>query len=198
MNKISYAFALLSATGGAVAFAPAAHAVTLYGTFTNINAGYDETFQLQSNGGVLDADPSYTDFALTNDSMGNTLAIVGDNTTGFKAAGGDDVDSYFGTGLAGSSPFTNQTYDSFKPAFYSGAGPGVLQPGIYEGDFLLLPEPDVSPSLAVTPDIPALNDGFQLVLSAVPEPDAWALLIAGAAIVGSALRASRKRGLVAA
>ena len=179
MNKLNYAFAMLTAAGGAVTLAPAAHAVTLYGSFTDAALGYSETFQLQSDGGVADALPDFTDFALTNDSLGNILATVGDNTTGFKASMGIDIDSYFGTGLVGSTPFTGQTYDSFKPALYdSSQSVGVLQPGTYEGDFF----------------------GYTLVLStsAVPEPEAWSLLIAGAAMVGGAVRASRKRALVSA
>ena len=180
MNKLNYAFAMLTAAGGAVALSPAAHAVTLYGSFTNGGLGYAETFQLQSDGGVADAMPHYTDFALTNDSLGNTLATVGDDTTGLKSEmNGMPIDGYFGTGPAGSVPFGGQTFDSLKPALYdSSQTVGVLQPGTYIGDF----------------------DGFTLVLStgAVPEPDAWALLIAGAAMVGGAVRASRKRALVAA
>lgn len=117
MNKLNYALTMLTAAGGAVALSPAAHAVTLYGSFTNIRNGYAETFQLQSDGGVADAQPDYTDFTLTNDSLGNTLAIVGDNTTGIKGSRDPEGfgDSYFGTGAADSSVFGGQaSYDSFK------------------------------------------------------------------------------------
>ncbi len=178
MNKVNYAFAMLTAAGGAVAIAPAAHAVTLYGSFSNSATSYSETFEVRSDGGVADALPDFTDFTLINDSLGNTLATVGDNTTGFKAAvTGVPIDSYFGTGPTGSSPFTNQTYDSFKPPLYfAPQSPGVLTPGTYVGDFA----------------------GSVLTLSAVPEPEAWALLIAGAAMVGGSLRASRRRSLASA
>jgi len=193
MNKLNHAFAMLTA-GSAVALSPAAHAVTLYGTWTNVVTGYVETFQLQSNGGVADALPDFTDFTLTNDSLGNTLATVGDNTTGFKATfTGEPVDSYFGTGPAGSSPFNGQTFDSFKPALYSSSmSPGVLQAGTYLGDIFL--SEDSAARASVTNGISPSFDGAILVLSGVPEPDAWALLIAGAAMVGGALRASRRKG----
>ena len=202
MNKLNYAFTMLTAAGGAAALSPAAHAVTLYGSFTNIQAGYAETFQLQSDGGVADAQADYTDFTLTNDSLGNTLAIVGDNTTGFKASigGGDFGDSYFGTGAASSSIDEGQTFDSFKPPFYyAPQSPGVLQPGIYYSDLPPFSSSDAARSSKTEDSLGALS-GSIVVLStgAVPEPEAWALLIAGAGMVGAARRASRKRALVQA
>ena len=183
MNKLNYAFAMLTAAGGSMALPTAAGATTLFGSFTNSAAGLSETFEIQSDGGVTDSSPAYTDFVLTNDSLGNTLATVGDNTTGFKAAIFDvDSDSYFGTGSSSSSVFSGQTYDSFKSPLYSATeAPGVLQAGTYTGDF-----EGSTLVLSATP------------LSAVPEPEAWALLIAGAAMVGGSLRGSRRRVLVSA
>ncbi len=101
MKKINYAIAMLSAAGGAAAMAPAAQAATLYGSFTNTGLGYSETFTLQSDGGYASSNgAAFTDFALSNDSLGNTVATVGDNTTGFKAELlGIPVDGYFGTGV---------------------------------------------------------------------------------------------------
>ena len=178
MKKINYALAMLSAAGGAAAMAPTAQATTLYGSFTNADLGYSETFTLQSDGGYASSNgPDFTDFALTNDSLGNTVATVGDNTTGFKAEIlGNPVDGYFGTGVTDAIG-SGQTYDSLLPALYLAGATPVLTPGTYVGDF----------------------DGFTLTLSgAVPEPETWALLIAGAALVGGAARATRRRGLAAA
>ena len=177
MKKINYAIAMLSAAGGAAAMAPAAQAATLYGSFTNTGLGYSETFTLQSDGGFASSNgAAFTDFALSNDSLGNTVATVGDNTTGFKAELlGIPVDGYFGTGVTDVTGGT-QTYDSLLPALYVAGTTPVLTPGTYVGDF----------------------DGYTLTLSeAVPEPETWALLIAGAALVGGAARASRRRGLAA-
>ncbi|HWF00590.1 MAG TPA: hypothetical protein VG248_12390 [Caulobacteraceae bacterium] len=170
MNKINYALAMLSAAGASVAAAPAAQAITLYGTFTD-GGGYVETFSLQSDGGVA-GDTDFTTFALSNDSLGNTLATVGDNTTGLKATlANNPVDGYFGTGPDGSVEFRGQNYDSLQPALYTQGDAPVLQPGVYSGDF----------------------DNFTLTLSTAPEPDVWALLIAGAALVGGAARVARRR-----
>ena len=178
MKKLNQAFAMLTAASGSVTLSSAAHAVTLFGSLTNSALGYSETFTLQSDGGVADAAPDFTDFALTNDSLGNTVATVGDDTTGIKARSTGGSDSYFGTGTV-AGPGTPQTFDSFKPAFYNSPdSPGVLQAGTYDSDLA----------------------GYTVVLStsSVPEPDVWALLIAGAAMAGGARRASRRRAAAAA
>ncbi|MBV8682484.1 MAG: hypothetical protein JO111_06400 [Caulobacteraceae bacterium] len=175
MNRLDHALTMLAAAGSALVLAPASHATELLGTFSNADAGYVETFVIQSNGGFADpADGAdYTNFALTHDSLGNTLATVGDGTTGYKAelAGKTGFDGYFGTGGAGSHAFNGQTYDSLVPPLYQQGSSPVLEPGTYYGDF----------------------DGFTLTLSAVPEPDVWTLLIVGAAAVGGATRAARRR-----
>ena len=169
MNKINYALAMLTAAGASAATAQA-QAATIVGSFTNNGFGYHETFTIDTVG-VPEADAHYADFTLTNDNYGNTVAIAGDNTTGaLSSLKGQSVDSYFGTGTASSTPFANQVYDSVKPGLYAAGSAPVLQPGVYVGDY----------------------DGYTLTLG-VPEPDAWALLIAGAALTGGALRTSRRR-----
>jgi hypothetical protein len=172
MNKLNYAVAMLTAAGGSAVLAPSAQAAVLYGVFEL--PGYTESFDIQTTG-TPDAISDYTDFALSNDSLGNTFAIVGDDTTGLKGSG---ADSYFGTSSSSSSPLSQtQTYTSLKPALYSASDPTpVLLPGLYASDF-------VGPG--------------SLLLSTVPEPEAWALLIAGAAMTGGALRVSRRRSRLA-
>ena len=173
MNKVNYALAMLTAAGGSAAVSTTAHAAVLYGDFRNTTTGYNETFDIQTTG-TPESDTDYTDFALTNDSMGNTIATAGNETTGFK---GSSIVSngYFGTGGVGSSEGVNQMSDQFKPPLYtSTVATPVLHGGTYQSIF---------------------QGGF--TLSLVPEPDAWALLIAGAAMTGGALRASRRRSRVA-
>ena len=57
----------------------------------------------------------------------------------------------------------------FAPPIYNDA-PFVLHPGVY-----------------------TTQTGGVVTLTAVPEPEAWALLIAGAALTGGALRGARRR-----
>ena len=111
MNKLNYAFAMLTAAGAST-LAAQAQAVTISGSFTNAGMGYHETFDIDTVG-TPDAIPHYADFTLTNDNYGNTLAIAGDETTGaLSTLKGIPVDGYFGTGAAGSQPFTGQVYTS--------------------------------------------------------------------------------------
>ena len=184
MNKLNYALTMLTTAGVGVTLAPAANAVTLYGVFTepmsSSNSAFTETFTLQSDGGVADVvnGVHFTDFALTNDSLSNTVAVVGDSTTGFKAFLKKGSDSYFGTGTTVTLGAGNT--DSFLPPFFSPSpNPGVLAAGSYTADF-------AGGSLTLTGP------------GGVPEPEAWALLIAGASMVGGARRASRRRMALAA
>jgi hypothetical protein len=167
---------MLTAAGGSAVLAPSAQAAVLYGVFEL--PGYTESFDIQTTG-TPDMASDFADFALSNDSLGNTLAIVGDNTTGLKSSGSGSpgIDSYFGTGSSTSVPFGGQTYTSLKGTLYDPSIPTpVLLPGSYTSDF-------VGPG--------------SLLLSTVPEPEAWALLIAGAAMTGGALRVSRRRSRLA-
>jgi hypothetical protein len=175
MNKLNYAIAMLTAAGGSAALSMPTQASVLYGDFSD--GSYNEHFEIQTVG-TPEGNTHFADFVLSNDSMGNTVATAGDETTGFKSNFSNTGDSYFGTGPAGSSARNNQTSSSFKPVLYSStAATPVLQAGTYRADF---------------------GGGLTLTLSAVPEPEAWALLIAGAAMTGGALRASRRRSRVAA
>jgi hypothetical protein len=175
MNKLNYAIAMLTAAGGSAALSMPAHAAVLYGDFSG--GSYNEHFEIQTIG-TPEGNTHFADFVLSNDSMGNTVATAGDETTGFKSNFGATGDSYFGTGRAGSSVGVNQNASSLKPVLYSStATTPVLQAGTYNTD---------------------LGGGLTLTLSAVPEPEAWALLIAGAAMTGGALRAARRRPRVAA
>jgi hypothetical protein len=76
---------------------------------------------------------------------------------------------FFGTGTDSGAGASATKFDFTFPPFYADA-PFTLQPGVYQGDF-----------------------GTTLTLTAVPEPEAWALLIAGAALVGGAARVARRR-----
>ncbi len=198
MSKMSYAFAMLAPAGsaatrlgalgviaaaGSLAAAPAAQATELMGTWTS-QFGFDDTFYVQSNGGVADgsADDYYLfdtqfgggtaanfiDFAITGDSYGYTAIVFGDGTTGFAGS-----DGYVGIGGAQSGPSVSiGKKDSLVGPIYNGNTTGfVLQPGVYTGDYY----------------------GSTLTLTAVPEPDAWALLVAGAALAGGAARLTRRR-----
>ena len=92
----------------------------------------------------------------------------GNNTLFF----GDSFDSgIFGTGVNSGSGVSVSKLDFAFPegAIYNDT-PFTLTPGTTTGYF-----------------------DTTLTLSAVPEPDAWALLVAGAALVGGAARASRRR-----
>jgi hypothetical protein len=200
MTKLSYAFSMLAPTGsaaarfsalglaataGALAMGPGAHATELMGTWTS--GDFSDTFYLQSNGGVPDGSADgyyitgttaadYIDFAITGDAYGYTAIVFGDGATGYND---NNTDGFVGIGYGQPGPFVNvQAYDSMKgpsplkQPIYSGSPTGfVLQPGTYIGDF----------------------NGGTLTLSAVPEPDAWALLVAGAALAGGAARFSRRR-----
>jgi hypothetical protein len=158
MNTMKYAFAML----GAVAVAPAAHATTLFGTFTN--GSFTETFDV--NEAALGAVGGSGLFPLMNDSQGATVLLAAESSTGLS---GGIATLY--VPLVGSS--TQVAKDTFAPSPYDSAT-GMLVPGNYT----------------------VSQFGSTLTLSAlagVPEPEAWALLIAGAAMTGGALRGARRR-----
>ena len=63
--------------------------------------------------------------------------------------------------------------DIFTPDVYSGVpGTFVLAPGVYTGSF---------------------GSTLTLTVTAIPEPDAWALMVAGVALAGGAARTARRR-----
>jgi hypothetical protein len=193
MNKIDHALAMLApggqetqtrragrgkafaafaaATAGTLMIAPLAHASTLYGYWVDPNDGFDDAFTLDSTAGVADPAPDDIDFPLLTDAYGYTGIEFGDGTTGYK----EDGDGFVGIGVytPGSGVSTNKI-DSIDPAAFSGVLAGfTLQPGLYYGDFA--------------------GSELLLTLTPLPEPDAWALLIAGAGMVGGVMRARRRQ-----
>jgi hypothetical protein len=191
MSKTRYAFALLSSVGlseaaasmktsiakalglGVIAavcagamMAPAAHATELVGTWIDPLNGFIDSFTVQSTGGYADpAGGDYIDFALTGDVNGFNAIAFGD-----AAANG-----YAAIGFANSGGVNAFFYDLLSPPVFNGTVTGfVLQPGFYFSN--------------------AYGSTLELApASAVPEPDAWALMIAGAALAGGAWRVARRR-----
>jgi hypothetical protein len=82
-----------------------------------------------------------------------------------------DLVSYNGGAsfLASSITNRNMKFDFFDPNPYTGDSSGALDPGVYTGEF--------SSTLTIS----------------VPEPEAWALIVGGAAMAGGALRARRRK-----
>ena len=158
--------AFTAATVGGLALASSAQAATLLGKWTT-PAGFLETFQVQSTGGYVDPStpPSAINFTVTHDSLGSKrLAFISQSDV---PGSGPDLALIADSKLNGGTKI-----DLFAPnTLYNDNPVGfVLQPGVYHG-------------LA----------GSTLTFAAVPEPDAWAMLIAGAAMAGGALRFARRR-----
>jgi hypothetical protein len=90
--------------------------------------------------------------------------------------GSTDLDfnlvSYNGglTDLVNANTYANVKFEIFNPSPYAGDPSGALDPGVYSGNF-----------------------GSTLSISAVPEPEAWALIVVGAGLAGGALRSRRRR-----
>ena len=87
---------------------------------------------------------------------------LGNDTVVFATAG-----SLSGVGIYGVGP---TKIDTFAPSVYSGNPASPVAPGVYSGT----------------------SYGATLTLSAVPEPEAWALMVAGVAMAGGAARVARR------
>jgi len=166
-SKKPKALSLLAAIlAGSMMLAPAAHAVELVGTWS-YGGSVDDTFDIQSNGGVNDSifGSDYINFTITNDAMGFNAATFADsNVVGTNGGLGYNLPQY-GT-------VAQFWGDEFSPVIYDGSPPSTfnIRAGTYVG-----------------------GGGDTLTFtSAAPEPATWAMMLLGIGGVGAALRSRRK------
>jgi hypothetical protein len=180
MSKIKYAVAMLAA-GGAAGVAASANATTIITATLDLPAGQPNEFITL---GALGATVSTSDtFAKSNYVYG----VGGDDQTIFES-------NPFKTDLIGettTTPGLPSPSESFSTGAYnatdtSGMGPGVT-------DYVHLFFVTDGTTYLGTAMFDGSGDLESITYEAVPEPEAWALLLAGVGLAGGALRGARKR-----
>jgi len=136
-----------------------ASATLLNLTLTDSSNAVIDSFTLDSSAGRFDgAGSAYALFDITNDLLGYTGVFFGDSSTG----------GWFGIGpIVGGNIVNQQISEYFSPALFAGIGYTVnLESGssytAYSGDVLSV--------------------------SAVPEPETYAMLLAGLGLIGFTAR----------
>jgi hypothetical protein len=176
MSKIKYAAAMLAA-GGAAGAAASAQALTIITATLDLPA---------------DQPPVY----ITLDGSGATVSLFGPTA---NYAYGQFTDKTIllsdpGLGLIGEVtttpglPSPGETYavGGYKATDSLGAGPGVT-------DYVHLEFFTSGTEYIGTAEFDAAGDLESIMYEAAPEPEAWALLIAGMGLAGGALRGARRR-----
>jgi len=173
MNKLNYAVAMLT-VGGALGAVDRAVADTVFTDTLNISV--DAPLQQIT---VLGSTPQF--------DYGSFEGVLTEFGTDFEI---NDGALNSGVGLKSSTPglpAPGETYDSTTK--YATAVEGdLLTPAYIHLDFIF----DGQEYIGVA-NIDATGTLDSIQYTAVPEPEAWALLIAGAAFAGGALRRARQR-----
>jgi hypothetical protein len=189
MSKLKYAFAML-ATGGALGATTAAAAaeftfnyaanqdvtdITLVGSAPQFYYGYDDSFGKTSLGVADGAVGGLNSTKFTTPGLpapGEVYNVQSVKTAGLAYNGPDEPKGPGLVPVSSTDSYFHLTFDAGGQTYYGTA--------YVDGDAMLRTITITDPS------------------DAIPEPDAWALMIAGFGMTGAALRGRRRQAAVAA
>ena len=174
MSKMKFAMAMLAA-GGSVGAAMQAQAATV------------DTLDIPMS-------QSLTEITVVGSTPQFDFGTVGDSTF-FETAFANGGAANSALGIKSSTPglpAPGETYT--KQSYLTGVGGTDLgASGDNSASYIHLTFTSDSTTYIGTAFVDASGELETITYSAVPEPDAWALLIAGAALTGGVLRTARRR-----
>ncbi|MGH7021989.1 MAG: hypothetical protein ACREEB_00200 [Caulobacteraceae bacterium] len=184
MSGIKYAAAMLAA-GGAVGAAAGVQAATIITATFNLPVGQPGVYiSLDSTGGEVTADPEYSNFYY---GLGTAPQTVFRGTFGYPIT--KDKGLIGETTTVPGLPAPGESYQ--KAGTYDVTNPTGVSPGVDEYVHLeFITDGDTYVGTAM---FDGAGDLETVMYEAVPEPAEWMLLIAGAGLVGGALRGARRR-----